>query len=709
MSVPPELNLFRKRRVPVVFAAESAECGLACLAMIARFHGHDVDLNGLRQRFSVSMAGASLRHLIDWSDRLDLTSRAIRVELDMLRHIPTPAILHWNLQHFVVLVKADRKKIIVHDPAVGRVEMSYAQASNHFTGVALELAPGQNFEPVSARQPVHINQLWSGMRGFWSAMAQVLVLSVLLQVAVFAGPFQLQLVVDEALGRADRDLLLVLALGFGGLVILQGIIDVLRAYSLQVLGHLLSFQMIGNLVRHLMRLKTDFFEKRHVGDIISRIQSTLPIQDAVTQGVVAVLIDGVMAVIALVIMFIYSPLLTVISLLALLVTLLITLSFYPIIRRRTEEQIQTRAQEQTHLLQSIRAAMTIKVMGREAEREGQWRNIFADTVNASFSLGKFQIVQRTLQTVIAGLVTVIIIFLAGRMILAAQGFSVGMLFAYLSFRQTFSDRVIALINQVFQFRLLGLHLERIGDIAHAETDCTEDAVLEPVGEGRIDFCDVSFRYGESDRLVLDQVSLRIEPGDFLAVTGPSGGGKTTLLKLMLGLYAPSSGSIRIDGLPADGVRWRAWRGRVGVVAQDDQLLSGTLADNIAFFDPGLDMDRVKSAAPMAHIHDEIMSMPMGYLSLVGDMGSILSGGQRQRILLARALYRNPDILLLDEGTANLDQDTERNIADLIASLPITRVVVAHRPALIARAKRVVTVFDGRLVESGRQPGRVSAE
>ena len=423
----------------------------------------------------------------------------------------------------------------------------------------------------------------------------------------------------------------------------------------------------------------------------------------------AVLIDGVMAVIALVIMFIYSPLLTVISLLALLVTLLITLSFYPIIRRRTEEQIQTRAQEQTHLLQSIRAAMTIKVMGREAEREGQWRNIFADTVNASFSLGKFQIVQRTLQTVIAGLVTVIIIFLAGRMILAAQGFSVGMLFAYLSFRQTFSDRVIALINQVFQFRLLGLHLERIGDIAHAETDCTEDAVLDPVGEGRIDFCDVSFRYGESDRLVLDQVSLRIEPGDFLAVTGPSGGGKTTLLKLMLGLYAPSSGSIRIDGLPADGVRWRAWRGRVGVVAQDDQLLSGTLADNIAFFDPGLDMDRVKSAAQMAHIHDEIMSMPMGYLSLVGDMGSILSGGQRQRILLARALYRNPDILLLDEGTANLDQDTERNIADLIASLPITRVVVAHRPALIARAKRVVTVFDGRLVESGRQPGRVSAE
>jgi ATP-binding cassette subfamily B protein RaxB len=284
-----------------------------------------------------------------------------------------------------------------------------------------------------------------------------------------------------------------------------------------------------------------------------------------------------------------------------------------------------------------------------------------------------------------------------------------MLFAFLSFRQTFTDRTIALINQAIQFRFLGLHLDRLGDIVTAAPEVAPATPARPAQvRGAIVLKDVSFRYGAADRMVLQGIDLDIGPGEFVAITGRSGGGKSTLLKLMLGLHAPTGGAVLLDGQSAAPELWRSWRERVGVVAQEDRLLSGSIADNIAFFDPDLDMQRVYAAATAARVHDEIMSMPMQYQSLVGDMGSALSGGQRQRVLLARALYRRPSVLFLDEGTANLDEATEETIADLICSLPITRIVVAHRPALIRRADRVATVDCGRLSWSAPEPGPVLA-
>ena len=398
-------------------------------------------------------------------------------------------------------------------------------------------------------------------------------------------------------------------------------------------------------------------------------------------------------------LFIYSPMLAFVVLGGLALSVILTFALYPFQRERTAEQIIARAKEQTHLVESVRAATTVKLMGRETEREAAWRNYFAEVTNTGFSIGKYQIGMNAAQTLFAGLVSILVVYLAARMILAGDGFSVGMLFAFMSYRQTLSDRVLALINQIIAFRYLTLHLERVGDIVHAERD---DAESEPLADfepqGEIELKDLTFSYGAADRNVLESVSLKVNPGECIALTGTSGGGKTTLLKIMLGLYPPNEGEILLDGKRASAQLWRSWRAHVGVVAQDDQLLSGTLADNIAFFDPDLDMARVQEAALLARIHDDIQRMPMQYLSLVGDMGSALSGGQRQRVLLARALYRKPKLLFLDEGTANLDPETEAEIADLIQSLKITRVVVAHRPALIQRADTVYAVGGGGLIE-----------
>lgn len=697
MNPLAELNFSRRRRLPVIQGAEAAECGLVCMAMVARYHGHDVDLNGLRQRFSLSMSGATLRSIMGLADGLGFAPRALRVELSALDKVRLPAILHWDLNHFVVLKSVRNGKAVIHDPAAGARTYSLDDLSKHFTGVALELTPSDTFEKVTARAPIKLTSLWSKMVGFWPAFFQILGLSVALQIAAFAMPFQMQLVVDEGIFRADRDLLTVLAIGFGALVIIQASIEALRAWALQVFGQMLSFQMVGNLVRHLMRLPSDWFEKRHVGDIMSRIGSASAIQDVLTRGVIAAIIDGLMAVVAIIILLLYSPTLTAVVVGAVAINLALAFAVFPALKARTEEQIIERAREQSHIMETVRAATTIKVMGREAERESSWRNLYANAINAAVSVSKFQISLSFTQGLITGLQTVLVIYLGARTILAGDGFSVGMLFAFLSFRQTFTDRANALINQAIQFKFLTLHLDRLADIVTAEVE-TSSAAAPPRLEvrGGMTLTDIGFRYGAADRAILEGLNLTVEPGEFLAITGASGGGKTTLLKLMLGLRHPTEGAITLDGQTATPDLWRAWREQVGVVAQDDRLLSGTIADNIAFFDPDLDMARVQQAAYAAQVHDDIGRMPMQYLSLVGDMGSTLSGGQKQRVLLARALYRQPRILILDEGTANLDVQTEEVIADLIAQLPITRIVVAHRPALLKRADRVLVVEGGKL-------------
>ena len=303
MSVLDELNILRRRRLPAILAAEAAECGLACMTMIAKFHGHNVDLNGLRQQFSLSLAGATLRSVMGIADQLGFATRALRVELTAIRKVHLPAIVHWDLNHFVVLKSVGRKGITIHDPAFGVKMLTESEFSKHFTGVVLEIAPSERFQRITARVPMKLSMLWSKMTGSWPALVQVLLLSVALQVATFIAPFQMQLVVDEAVAQSDRDLLFVIAIGFGSLVVIQSLIEALRGWALRVFGHLLSFQLTGNLVRHVLRLPSDYFEKRHVGDIMSRLGAVKPIQDAITQGLVSSVIDGIMALVAGIILF----------------------------------------------------------------------------------------------------------------------------------------------------------------------------------------------------------------------------------------------------------------------------------------------------------------------------------------------------------------------------------------------------------------------
>ncbi|MFZ5610384.1 MAG: peptidase domain-containing ABC transporter [Pseudomonadota bacterium] len=686
------------RKLPLIRQTEAAECGLACLAMLAGYHGLHTDLPALRRRFSISLKGMTLQTLMAMADKLGLASRPLKAEMAALGQLRLPAVLHWDMNHFVVLRTVTRKGITVHDPALGERRYDWQEASKHYTGVAIEMQPTDGFAKADERGRLRLSQLWSRMRGFKRALIQLLALSAVLQLFVLVSPFYVQLVIDEVLTKFDTDLLVVLAIGFGLFTLIYVAANALRARLVLYIGGMMSYQMMINLFRHLIRLPQDYFDKRHIGDIDSRFGSTMPIKTMLTEGLIAGIIDGAMALTTLAMMLVYAPLLAIISFAAFAFNVGLRLGLYRRFRRQSEDAILAKAKEHTNFIETVRGILPIKLYGREPQRQQVWQNLLADLVNTDVRVGKTKIFFEIANKLLFGLENIAIIYLAARAVLASE-FTIGMIFAFLAYKTLFAEKAMALVDRLLEFRMLDLHLERIADIALTQPEPEEKGLsTDRCLEGRLALRDITFRYADFEPTVLDGVNFHVAPGEAVAITGASGCGKTTMLKVMLGLVTPQAGEVLVDGLPLAQFGIHAFRGQVAAVMQDDRLFAGSLAENIAFFDPDIDMAKVADCASKAAIHDEILAMPMGYETLVGDMGTVLSGGQKQRILLARALYREPRVLFLDEGTAHLDMAAERKVNQAIAALGITRVIIAHRLETVQSAGRLLVFRGGKLVE-----------
>ena len=680
-----------------ILQTEAAECGLASLAMVARHHGHRVDLASLRQRFPTSIKGMTLKQIIAVASSLELSARPVRLEIEELEMLQLPAILHWDLNHFLVLERVEAGVAWILDPAKGRRRMTLGKLGRHFTGVALELVPTSDFKPIEAQVRTRLSDLWSRLTNFWSALSQVLVLSLIAQVTALLAPFFIQLVIDEGVAQADTSLLTILLIGFGMIYALQSVVRALRRWVTLCLGQSLSFQLGGNVVRHLLRLPMGFFERRHTGDILSRIGSIQPIQSLLTRGIVDSAIDSTLLLATLIVMMAISFPLAMIVLGCTLAYLLLSQLMYPAIRARTEEEIVARADEETYLMETLRAMRAIKLHGSETMRESGWRNRYAEVISASYRSGMLGLKLGFAEDLILAVSFLFTVYF-GAQAVVSQEMTVGMLLAFLAYRSSFTSSAASLVSQFQKWRLLGLHLERLSDIVGSKKEpLVATDQLGPNGSApAIQVENLTFGYDMDDGPVLDRISFEIPQGSLVAIVGPSGAGKTTLLRLLLGLLSPQAGSIMIDGTALGPATMAQWRARIGAVMQDDYLLSGTLADNICFFSPQPDQRMIEASAKFACIHEDIEKMPMAYHSLVSDMGAALSSGQRQRILLARALYREPDALFLDEGTANLDEKTEMVIAQRIAAMPATRITVSHRPALVSFADVILHVENGKV-------------
>jgi len=688
-------GLFR-RSTPVLLQTEAAECGLACLAMIAARYGHRIDLQILRQRHSLSLKGTTLRDVVRIASSMKLASRALRAEMSYLGKLRLPAVLHWDHNHFVVLVGVDKRSATIHDPALGRRRLRLEEISNHFTGVALEVWPTTGFQPATERARVRIRHLLAQAHGFWAAAAKIMTVSLVLELIVIIMPLGFQVVLDQVVVSADRDLLELIALGLGLLVLFRTAVEFVRSWAIQVSGSTLALQWKTSLFSHLLRLPTTFFERRHVGDLASRFTSIDRIQHTLSASAISGMVDGLMAIALVAMMWWYDVPLCLIAVATTTLYAAMRGVAYRLYRRANEEAIVYAAQENSHFIESLRGMPSIKVLGIGDRRQANWNNYLVDRISAELKVQRVDVSFTALSNLLFGLDRVVIIYLAARSVIDG-GLTVGMLVAFLAYKDQFSQRVSKCMDTLVSTGMLTVHGERIADIALASpeeeqcdiagsTCCPQGQLATLSAEG------VSYRYGDNEAPVIGDFSLTVGPGECVAIVGPSGAGKTTMLKILAGLIIPQQGRVELDGVPLRSIGLEAYRSQLGCVMQDDRLFAGSIAENIASFAPSMDFELIQAAARLASIHNEIVRMPMGYQTLVGDMGSSLSGGQVQRIVLARALCRKPRILLLDEATSHLDEENERAINDAIRKLPITRVIVAHRRSTLEMADRVVPVW-----------------
>lgn len=699
------LAFWNSGRLPVYIQSEGAECGLACLAMVASYWGHRIDIPVMRRRFSVSMKGINLKGLMTMAGSLSLQTRPLKLELQHVSELKLPCILHWDMNHFVVLRSVSARYLILHDPAVGERRMSMEEFAKHFTGVALELTPTAQFEVKEERQQFSLLSLMGRVVGLRRNLLQLLALGLTLQVCALITPFYMQWIVDEALLASDRDLVTVLGCGFLLLAGLQTAIGAVRSWFTTVLSINLNLQWLSNAFAHLLRLPLPYFEKRHTGDIVSRFSSIQQIQTTLTTQFVEGLIDGILVLGTFAMMILYSSTLSAVACAAVVLYGLLRWAVYLPLRNANSEEIIHSAKQQSYFIETVRGMQSIRLFDRSEERRSGWMNSLSDEFNAKLRIARLGVSYQTANTLLFSSERVIVIWLAALAVLSNE-FSIGMVFAFVSYKDQFSQRMASLIDKMFELRMMRLHGERIADIVLAEAERDED--IAEVHERHtvaptIELKNLSFRYSDSEPEVIRELNLSIPSGQCVAITGASGCGKTTLVKLLLGLLTPTGGEIRIGGVPIALLGLNNYRHMLGTVMQDDALFAGSIADNISFFDPMVDTQRVFRCAELACIAPEITRMPMGFNTLIGDIGTGLSGGQRQRILLARALYKNPKILVLDEATSHLDVLNEKAVNQAIQTFPLTRLIVAHRPETIQMAERIIVLHNGQVTQDVLRP------
>jgi ATP-binding cassette subfamily B protein RaxB len=699
-----QLHLGFRRRVPVILQTEASECALACVAMIASHFGYKTDLNELRKTHSVSLKGATLEDVASICERIGLVARGLRLEPEELAQISKPAILHWNLNHFVVLTSAGAGRIRVIDPAHGETELELAEVSGQFTGVALELTPGFDFKRKTPPPPLRLADVVGNVTGLRSSLLQIFSLALVLEGLAVTLPLITQWITDEVIVEGSRDLMTTLGLAAMAVGIVMAAVTALRAWVGLYIGSHFNLQWMANVMAHLLKLPVEFFEKRHIGDVVSRFGSVSTIAHTLTGTTVEIALDGLLAIGMLVMMLLYSPLLTLVVLGIVGTYAVMRWVRFKAVRAAATGVLAKHAKEQTYFLETIRGVRSIKLFNKEPERRAAWLSLWVDSTNASLVIERFNLFFAGAWSILASIERAGVLWL-GALAVMDHRLSLGMLMAFLTYKEQFSGRVNSLVDRLVDIKMLSVSTERLADIVLGEPEekpaqhLADELTDHTLALGR-----VSFKYAAGERPVLSNVNLTIRPGECIAIVGPSGCGKTTCMKLLLGILSPTQGQVRFSGRPLSQIGLRRYRDHVAAVMQDDHLFAGSIFDNICFHDARPDIAWVRECARDVGIDEEIMAMPMGYYTLVGDMGTVLSGGQKQRLMLARALYRRPKVLFLDEATSHLDLDNEKKISDSLARLQITRIMIAHRPQTIAIADRVLRLHEGRLVEDKSHRG-----
>ncbi|HGD9260434.1 TPA: colicin V export peptidase/ABC transporter CvaB [Escherichia coli] len=686
------LDLRWQRRVPVIHQTETAECGLACLAMICGHFGKNIDLIYLRRKFNLSARGATLAGINGIAEQLGMATRALSLELDELRVLKTPCILHWDFSHFVVLVSVKRNRYVLHDPARGIRYISREEMSRYFTGVALEVWPGSEFQSETLQTRISLRSLINSIYGIKRTLAKIFCLSVVIEAINLLMPVGTQLVMDHAIPTGDRGLLTLISAALMFFILLKAATSTLRAWSSLVMSTLINVQWQSGLFDHLLRLPLAFFERRKLGDIQSRFDSLDTLRATFTTSVIGFIMDSIMVVGVCVMMLLYGGYLTWIVLCFTTIYIFIRLVTYGNYRQISEECLVREARAASYFMETLYGIATVKIQGMVGIRGAHWLNMKIDAINSGIKLTRMNLLFGGINTFVTACDQIVILWLGAGLVIDNQ-MTIGMFVAFSSFRGQFSERVASLTSFLLQLRIMSLHNERIADIAlhEKEEKKPEIEIVADMGPISLETNGLSYRYDSQSAPIFSALSLSVAPGESVAITGASGAGKTTLMKVLCGLFEPDSGRVLINGIDIRQIGINNYHRMIACVMQDDRLFSGSIRENICGFAEEMDEEWMVECARASHIHDVIMNMPMGYETLIGELGEGLSGGQKQRIFIARALYRKPGILFMDEATSALDSESEHFVNVAIKNMNITRVIIAHRETTLRTVDRVISI------------------
>lgn len=676
---------------PVMLQTEASECGLACVAMIANYHGYEVNLLSLRKTFSISLKGATLADVINIAKSLKLTGRPLQLEIEELKELKCPCILHWDLNHFVVLVKVRQNKVTINDPAVGKRHLSFAEVSKHFTGIALELTKDAEFEQKKVKENIDIYKLFTGIKGLKTNIFTLIMIALIIEILSLFTPFLMQWSIDKVVPFNDKNLLSLLIIGFGIALIVNKLLAFCQDWVALYFSNNLKLELETRIFSKLIDLPLSYFQKRHLGDVVSRFNSIHNIQALFTTQFIGAILDGFFAILTLVLMFLYSIKLTIIVILFLTAYIIIRWLYYRPLKNLSLEKLVFSSKKDTYFLETIRGIRSIQFFNKQPQRMSQWLNTYVKEINIDVKSHKLTMIFTLVNGLLFGFENLLIIWLGIGKVLESV-FTVGVFIAFMSYKDQFKGKINSLVDNYIRYKLLDVDKERIADIVlNEEKRLTgkEFFDINLMKDNSVSIVNLSFKYSQNERLILDNLNLEIASNEFVAITGASGRGKSTLMNIIAGINQPTSGDILMGGVSILDLRLPSQL--VTMVSQDDTLYAGSILENISFFDQNTDIGWAEECAKMACIHHEIAQMPMGYETLVGDMGTVLSGGQKQRLFIARALYFKPKILLLDEATSHLDVTNENYINAVLKQIPITRIVIAHRRETIESADRIISL------------------